>query len=109
MTTVSAPASAAAARRVGELDRDVLHDLVPAGDEERIEPAGELVGDRLCLTVGDEEHPPAAEPLDLGTDLGAPPGAEHDPPRQRFVREPHPGHAATRARSVASSSSEGDR
>ena len=53
------------------------------------------LGRRRGRTVGDQHHPPAAEPLDLGADLGKPTGAEHDAGRQLVVGERV--HAACRA------------
>ena len=58
---------------LGQLDRDVLDDLGPSGRHAGRRAPAQLVGrSPWPPRVGDEEHPAAAEPVDLVADLGPP-------------------------------------
>src|SRR5262245_17182325 len=72
---------------LGELDGDVLDDLVPASGEPVAEPSGGLVGEVLRLAVGDQEDAADVEPIDLRGDLIDPPRSEDDAARMRRVLE----------------------
>ena len=71
---------------LGQLDRHVLHELVPPPGEPGAEHGGQLVADLRCRPR-DQHRPLRSEPVDLVGDDGPPTGSEDHPLRLGLIDE----------------------
>ncbi len=86
---------------LGQLERHVLHDLVPLAHDERAEVLSERVTELLGLRVDDEKDARGAQACELVADPADCADREHGATRERVVGERL--HAARSAASAASS------